>query len=331
MASHSHIPRSPGPQSSSRETGFRVRHTGPAAAVTLSILCPPLAAASAQIPACSTRGASSPSGCSEAGRGGYSCCNELVGATGCTVAKQHVQDGRKDNLQGFAKTFPKNDWEAHPGIYALDCEMSYTTHGLELTRVTVVDTYLRVIYDTFVKPDNEIVDYNTMFSGVTEADLANTNVRLRDVQAVLLSLFSNETILIGHSLQSDLLALKFIHSTVVDTSVLFPHHRGLPFKRSLRGLAAQYLNRKIQTHSSGHSSIEDAIACMQLVTWKVQEDAKNCPPQQQVICPKCRLQQLKVFISRSTQTPITLAEELHPENEAQTHLTLPSQRLEDFL
>ncbi|KAH0504092.1 RNA exonuclease 1-like protein [Microtus ochrogaster] len=253
----------------------------------------------------------------------YSCCNALIGSKGCVVAKQHVQDGRKNNLRGFAKTFPKKDWEAHPGIYALDCEMCYTTHGLELTRISVVDTYLRVIYDTFVKPDNDIVDYMTKFSGVTEADLANTNVRLRDVQAVLLSLFSTETILIGHSLESDLLALKFIHNTVVDTSVLFPHHRGYPFKRSLRSLVAQYLNRNIQNHSSGHNSIEDAIACMQLVTWKVQEDAKICTPQQQVSCPKCRLQQLKVFMSRSTQTPTILAEELHPENEAQTHFYTP--------
>lgn len=85
---------------------------------------------------------------------------------------------------------------------------SYTTYGLELTRVTVVDTDVHVVYDTFVKPDNEIVDYNTRFSGVTEADLADTSVTLRDVQAVLLSMFSADTILIGHSLESDLLALK---------------------------------------------------------------------------------------------------------------------------
>ncbi|XP_005077641.1 RNA exonuclease 1 homolog [Mesocricetus auratus] len=238
----------------------------------------------------------------------YSCCYAPTGTRGCTVAKQHVQDGRKDNLQGFAKTFPKKDWEAHAGIYALDCEMSYTTHGLELTRVTVVDTDLRVIYNTFVKPDNEIVDYNTRFSGVTEEDLANTNVRLRDVQAVLLSLFSAETILIGHSLESDLLALKFIHSTVVDTSVLFPHHRGLPYKRSLRGLISQYLNQTIQNNTGGHSSIEDARACMQLVSWKMQEDLKTSspPPQHQTASPKSSLQQTRVYTSRHTQMPRTM-------------------------
>lgn len=242
----------------------------------------------------------------------YSCCYAPSEATGCKVAKQHVQDGRKDNLNGFAKTFRKKDWEAHAGIYALDCEMSYTTHGLELTRVTVVDTDLRVVYDTFVKPDNEIVDYNTMFSGVTEADLESTNVRLRDVQAVLLSLFSTETILIGHSLESDLLALKFIHSSVVDTSVLFPHHRGLPYKRSLRGLISQYLNQVIQNCSSGHSSIEDATACMQLVTWKMQEDAKTSSLPQHQKCDSP--QELRVCTSRYTQTPKTMKIPETPDN-----------------
>lgn len=43
---------------------------------------------------------------------------------------------------------------------------------------------------------------------MTEADLVDTSITLRDVQAVLLSMFSADTILIGHSLESDLLALK---------------------------------------------------------------------------------------------------------------------------
>nr|XP_007992855.2 RNA exonuclease 1 homolog isoform X2 [Chlorocebus sabaeus] len=206
----------------------------------------------------------------------YMCCSAAAGSVGCQVAKQHVQDGRKERLEGFVKTFEKElSGDTHPGIYALDCEMSYTTYGLELTRVTVVDTDVHVVYDTFVKPDNEIVDYNTRFSGVTEADLADTSVTLRDVQAVLLSMFSADTILIGHSLESDLLALKVIHSTVVDTSVLFPHRLGLPYKRSLRNLMADYLRQIIQDNVDGHSSSEDAGACMHLVIWKVREDAKT--------------------------------------------------------
>ncbi|XP_037680225.1 LOW QUALITY PROTEIN: RNA exonuclease 1 homolog [Choloepus didactylus] len=206
----------------------------------------------------------------------YMCCSAAIGSVGCQVAKQHVQDGRKENLEGFVKTFEKElSADAYPGIYALDCEMSYTTYGLELTRVTVVDTDMHVVYDTFVKPDNKVVDYNTRFSGVTEADLADTSITLRDVQAVLLSMLSASTILIGHSLESDLLALKVIHRTVVDTAVLFPHRLGLPYKRSLRNLMADYLRQIIQDNVDGHSSSEDASACMHLMVWKIREDAKT--------------------------------------------------------
>ena len=46
------------------------------------------------------------------------------------------------------------------------------------------------------------------FSGITSEDLVGVRTTIRDVQAVLLSMFSSKTILIGHSLESDLKALK---------------------------------------------------------------------------------------------------------------------------
>ncbi|NXX49879.1 REXO1 exonuclease, partial [Tricholaema leucomelas] len=205
----------------------------------------------------------------------YSCCSGAVGSPGCQVAKQHVHDGRKESLDGFVKTFEKlPTTEGYPGIYALDCEMCYTKQGLELTRVTVINSDLKVVYDTFVKPDTKVVDYNTRFSGVTEEDLENTSITLRDVQAVLLNMFSADTILIGHSLESDLFALKLIHGTVVDTAIVFPHRLGLPYKRALRTLMADYLKRIIQDSVGGHDSSEDARACMELMVWKIKEDAK---------------------------------------------------------
>ncbi|XP_030365363.1 RNA exonuclease 1 homolog isoform X4 [Strigops habroptila] len=95
----------------------------------------------------------------------YSCCSGAVGSPGCQVAKQHVHDGRKESLDGFVKTFEKlPTTDGYPGIYALDCEMCYTKQGLELTRVTVINSDLKVVYDTFVKPDTKVVDYNTSSS-----------------------------------------------------------------------------------------------------------------------------------------------------------------------
>lgn len=35
---------------------------------------------------------------------------------------------------------------------------------MELTRVTVVDAKLQVVYDTFVKPDGKVVDYDIRYA-----------------------------------------------------------------------------------------------------------------------------------------------------------------------
>ncbi|PKK24919.1 hypothetical protein A306_00000384 [Columba livia] len=161
------------------------------------------------------------------------------------------------------------------GVYALDCETCYTTRGVELTRVTVVDAKLQVVYDTFVKPDGKIIDYDIRLSGAMEDDLKNTTTSLRDVQAILLNLFSAETILIGHSLENNLYALKLIHGTVVDTSIVFPHRLGLPHKRALGSLMADYLRRIHQDDVGGHNSRNNAVACMELILWKVKEDKKR--------------------------------------------------------
>ena len=45
---------------------------------------------------------------------------------------------------------------------------------------------------------------------------------------------------------SDVLVLQVIHSSVVDTAVVFPHRRGPPFKRSLKNLMAEHLHKFIQ-------------------------------------------------------------------------------------
>ena len=61
-------------------------------------------------------------------------------------------------------------WWDRQGQYAdviygwpLDCEMCYTTYGIELTRVTVVDEDGADAYESFVRPDNPILDYNTRY------------------------------------------------------------------------------------------------------------------------------------------------------------------------
>uniref|UniRef100_T1JBB2 C3H1-type domain-containing protein n=1 Tax=Strigamia maritima TaxID=126957 RepID=T1JBB2_STRMM len=199
----------------------------------------------------------------------YNCCQGDLESEGCCVSQLHVSENvQYDNLRGFVTTMQKSASSGSSyDVYALDCEMSYTVQGSELTRITVIDWQSKPVYETLVKPDNPIVDYNTKFSGITENDMEGVTTTLRDVQAVLLNKFSNKTILIGHSLESDFQALKFIHDTVVDTSVVFPHRLGPPYKRALRNLMADYLNKIIQ-NMDGHDSQEDAVACMELMLFK---------------------------------------------------------------
>ncbi|KAG8594102.1 hypothetical protein GDO81_001071 [Engystomops pustulosus] len=71
-----------------------------------------------------------------------------------------------------------------------------------------------------------------------------------------------------------LFSFKLIHPTVVDTAVVFPHRLGLPYKRALRSLMADYLKRIIQDSVEGHDSSEDACSCMELMIWRIKEDAK---------------------------------------------------------
>ncbi|XP_056127779.1 RNA exonuclease 1 homolog [Rhinichthys klamathensis goyatoka] len=203
----------------------------------------------------------------------YSCCENAVGSPGCQVFNLHVHDAV--SLWGFVSSLPQSsEGKTCPGVFAVDTQTCYTTQGLELARVTVVNSSLQVIFDSFVKPGNDVIDYNTRFSGISEDDVKGTSSSLRDVQAVLLSFINADTILIGHGLENDLASLKIIHNNVIDTSVVFPHRLGLPHKRELNSLTADYIRRIIQESVAGHDTRENATACMELMLWRVKEDSK---------------------------------------------------------
>ncbi|ESP01259.1 hypothetical protein LOTGIDRAFT_111751, partial [Lottia gigantea] len=207
----------------------------------------------------------------------YTCCSGDLSATGCAVSKAHTYESNKyENITGYMKTMPTSPpLDGNYGVYAMDCEMVYTTGGMELARVTVVGSDKQPVYETLVKPDYPLIDPNTRYSGIEEKDLDNVKTTLRNVQAVLLSLFNDKTILMGHSLESDLMAVKIIHNTVVDTSLVFPHRLGLPYKRALRNLMSEHLQKIIQNDEGGHDSNEDALACLELMQWRLKEDAKR--------------------------------------------------------
>jgi hypothetical protein len=70
--------------------------------------------------------------------------------------------------------------------------------------------------------------------------LRNTTKKVKGLHEDLETFINKDTILIGHSLENDLHAMKLIHENVIDTSVLFARKNGSKLK--LKTLAFQLLD-----------------------------------------------------------------------------------------
>ncbi|XP_023949041.2 uncharacterized protein LOC112053738 [Bicyclus anynana] len=149
---------------------------------------------------------------------------------------------------------------------AMDCEMvgvGFEGGDHMLARVSLVNKFGDCIYDKFVKPREEVVDYRTKISGIRKEDLVHGE-DFATVQKEVAEILRGR-ILVGHSLKNDLGVLFLSHpkKNIRDTS------RYKPFKKitkgstpSLKRLAKEILSIDIQ-HGE-HSSVEDAKAVMQV-------------------------------------------------------------------
>lgn len=121
------------------------------------------------------------------------------------------------SLSSFrSPTIPPHD------IVALDCELVYTTSGMALARLTVVDSSGLVILDAHVRPHGSVLDLNTRFSGVKQSDVEMAVLDVVGVREELGKLVGVNTIIVGHGLENDLKALRIVHLTVVDTAIVSP-------------------------------------------------------------------------------------------------------------
>lgn len=204
----------------------------------------------------------------------YPCCHQPAGeSSGCTTNSYHVYKITDPNYLAGSIPFvytPSEKTDKTLFAAGIDCEMGYTSNGMELIRVTVVDWDSgKTVLDRTVFPFGKIVDLNTNFSGVADINDGVTldgvhfpTISFEEARKLLFGLISKSTILVGHGLENDLNTLRLIHSNVVDTAIRYPIMGG-GRKYSLKYLADWYLGRTIQTGE--HDSAEDALAAMDIV------------------------------------------------------------------
>lgn len=180
-----------------------------------------------------------------------------------------------ENNYAFEESFKKSSKKAADDelkIIGLDCEMVQCADGAQLARVTVIDKNFNPVYDEFIKPPSEILDYLTQFSGITEEIMKIAVVTAEEAQEKVLQLLGEDTIICGHSLENDLLQLKIDHRRIIDTSLIYPHP--VPgYKHSLKTLSQKFLKKRIQqviSNQGSHDSIEDASAALELVYAKLE-------------------------------------------------------------
>lgn len=104
-------------------------------------------------------------------------------------------------------------------------------------------------------------------SGISAATLAGVTTTVAQARRHVARFVGPDTLLLGHTLENDLKALKLVHPRCIDTSLLFMHPRGLPYRSALRTLAKTHLGIVIQ--EGEHDSVADARATRDLAALRI--------------------------------------------------------------
>ena len=123
-----------------------------------------------------------------------------------------------------------------------------------LARISIVNYYGEVIFDSNVKPIGEITNYRSEITGIYEADIQK-GMDYSECRKIIMRLIKNR-IIIGHSLENDFMVLNYEHPKKLtrDTSKFkfFQSNINLPY--SLKYLTKNHLDFDIQeTH---HDSVK---------------------------------------------------------------------------
>jgi len=181
----------------------------------------------------------------------------------------------------WIKAKPFGSWcESNPQAIAIDCEMcesqdplSGSKNSKALCRLSVVNAENpeEVLLDTLVKPDWPVTDYRSRINGITKVHLENVEFTLRHAQAFMMALCSQETVIVGHAVHNDLVALNMVHDVNTDSSFLFRAKDSPNATPSLKDTVKTMLKKEMP---ETHDSVNDARKALECVLHWVQSDGK---------------------------------------------------------
>lgn len=160
-----------------------------------------------------------------------------------------------------------------PCTIALDGEMvGVGVDGIEsrLARLSIVDCQQNIRLDVYVQVDEEVTDYRTHVSGIASHHLLVSNgaIPLSDVvdRIVTSGWFDGSIKVVGHSLENDFkcIGIEPPEHAVRDTTRCLFLCRDPRRPLSLRQLALDRLNFRMQQDGQAHDSVTDANVAMQL-------------------------------------------------------------------
>lgn len=197
------------------------------------------------------------------------------------VVEQVDKLGVNEEEENANPLIKPNAFKGLTKVVGMDCEMVGVGDGNDsmLARVSLVNQYGEPIYDKFVKPKEEVVDYRTHVSGVRAEDL-ETAEEFEQVQKDVAAILKGR-ILVGHAIHNDLKVLYLSHpkKNIRDTQKYRAFRQLFGGRNpSLKNLAARLLTVSVQ--EGEHNSVQDAQATMRLYTmyrkkWEAEIKLKN--------------------------------------------------------
>jgi DNA polymerase III epsilon subunit-like protein len=164
----------------------------------------------------------------------------------------------------------------------LDCEMAGIAGGAGEAILLCVTDYVTgaVIINQFVCPTEKISQMRTSIHGISKSTLDEAILRgqalsgWEGARAELWKHIDDNTILVGHSLQHDLDALRIIHPRVVDSGILSRNAVGIRrIQWGLQTLSSELLNVEIRKNKGGiHDCLEDVLATREVVLFCTQNN-----------------------------------------------------------